>query len=55
MIQEASGSEWTFGGLYPASFMDGYSSTGAPKTLMRWLDADPALLTPPNDPSREKN
>jgi len=50
-----SATESTFAGLYSPSFIDGYSSPGAPKPIMHWLDATLSLPTPPNDPSRQKN
>lgn len=59
MINEASGSEWTYAGLYgtssttAASFTDGYSSASSPITIAHYLDASPSP-TVPNDATREK-
>ena len=41
-------------GLFTASFIDGYSPAGAPKTLARWLLIDRASPLSPNDPARRR-
>lgn len=53
MINEQGGAESTYAGLYSDSFVDGYSATGAPKSVAHWVDAFSGFA-PPNDPSRKK-
>jgi hypothetical protein len=53
MINEQGGAESTYAGLYSDSFIDGYSGTGAPKTIAHFVDAFSGMA-PPNDPSRKK-
>ncbi|MGZ3418990.1 MAG: hypothetical protein ACXVEE_14050 [Polyangiales bacterium] len=53
MMNEGSGSEWTYAGLYVDSFIDGYSASGTPKTIAHWVDGFSGMA-PPNDPTRKK-
>lgn len=55
MLNEASGLEWTWAGLWSGSFVDGFSPTTATtKTIASYLQADLASPLPPNTSSNKK-
>ncbi len=54
MLNELSGAEGTYAGLWNASFTDGYSGMGAPKTILSYLQADLASPLAPATLSNRK-
>jgi len=47
-LNEATGGEWTYAGLYSTSFTDGYSAATSPKTIGSYLRVDLASSVVPN-------
>lgn len=47
-LNEASGGEWTYAGLYGTSFTDGYSGATAPKTIANYLKVNLASAASPS-------
>jgi hypothetical protein len=54
MLNEASGLEWTWAGLWSASFTDGYSPAATPKTIGSYLLVDLASPLAPNTSTNKK-
>ena len=52
-LNEAAGGEWTYAGLYPSAFTDGYSGAAAPKLIGSYLKVDLASPAAPNDPANK--
>lgn len=54
MLNEASGAEGTYAGLFSGSFTDGYSAIATPKIIGSYLLADFASPLPPNAITNKK-
>ena len=54
MLNEVSGGESTWAGLWAGSFTDGYFAVATPKTIGSYLLADLASPLPPNTISNKK-
>jgi hypothetical protein len=50
-LNEADLAEWSYGGLYPDAFVDGYHAELA---IGRWLELDRSAAAPPGDPGNAR-